>query len=164
MILSRSILRQILAMDLIESVIDGVGRANVELTGAMRRNADRALGRLKIERGRWWAEVVSGERLELCPKDYRKYRREIGALKAELARQYGEEVNAVEYLNAVLLWVEDVAQSVPRFPMGRRLAALRCIEALAALYKLYDPDFAAGEEIENGTALGEKFKQAVGVW
>lgn len=163
-VLSKSVLRQVLATDLIESVCDAVeGSLNREDT-ELDAEARRRLARLRRHRQSWFRHATGSDVLVLDEKDYKRYTTILDLLRAEILSHFGSEANAMEYINATLLFVEDVAATIPSSPVERKAAANDTVYAMVELYDLYDPEGTAHEEMRNGTDFGENMKRASKCW
>ena len=150
--LSRAVCRQLLAMDLVEGVVDAVRQAD-------RHNvaADQVLRRV--------SRLQDGIRRALAPVndqggymfdtrgEYRRYQKVIAQARDEFLSQWtGEELDGREYLNAVLLYLDEVWMQA-----GHTWDAVgRLIAEMGRLYEMMDPDLGAEEQMEVGQVAGER--------
>ena len=136
---SRATRRQLIGVDLVEGVVDAVREANpdhVRIGRILQRIEDLQL-RLRTQLA--WINRKGGIVFE-SRKEYRRYQAEMTSVQeAILAQWNNEELDGREYLNAVLVCVDHLAQKSCR----TQLLWQDLLEQLQDLYQEMDPDLSA---------------------
>jgi len=150
--LSRATCRQLLAMDLVEGIVDALRQVNRSDAGM-----DQVLRRVVRLQGEIRAALVEinaegGYQFD-THKQWRRYQRIISQARDEfLALWPGEDLDGREYVNAVLLYLDELWLQA----RGTRDALGRLIAELGRVYEMMDPELAADEQMEVGQMAGER--------
>lgn len=154
---SRSVRRQLIALDLVEGIIDSTRAANPHNT-----KVDQILRKIGW-RQQWiksslvWLNKKGGVVFESA-REYRRYEQELTAVRGALLDQWpGEELDGREYLNAVLIYLDRMA-SVPSKNQSRWE---EMIEGLQALYEEMDPGLEAESRMDAGERAAQALKEAI---
>lgn len=152
--LSQAVRKQLVAIDLLEGLIDAVRAANPDhdqVFGITSRIADIKLGiKKQVAPTREDGSLVFDSE-----KEYRKYARLVQQVKDSFVDLWsGNELDGREYINAVLAYVEDLYQDFPEGQRKQQWGSL--IDELLLLYRLIDPDLSADPQMEFGAQASSK--------
>jgi hypothetical protein len=139
-------------MDLVEGVIDAVRQAN--RSNAAADQVLRRVSRLQhsIRSSLAALNDQGGYQFDTA-KEYRRYERIICQARDEFLSQWsGEDLDGREYLNAVLLYLDEVWLQAGRTrdDLGRLIAEL------GRIYEMMDPELAAEDQMQIGQMAGER--------
>ncbi|MGE4296996.1 MAG: hypothetical protein AB7E47_03115 [Desulfovibrionaceae bacterium] len=163
MSMSRAVRRQLCTLDLVFSVMDAIGGFYTAHDAPMPQDVAALVDDVLRGTRLCMRILVPTGTMYVTRKQDRAYHRALEGMKAEILDAYkGEEIPTREFLNAVLLLVEDTAAQMPPSPAQRNAAWHDLARAVVALYQAYDPDFSAMADMERGGHVGESMAQHMG--
>jgi len=155
---SRATRKQIIALDLVEGVIDAEEHANPD-----NEDIKQLLKFIKAISGQIRASLVylnsRGGMLFESQRELDRYRDEVqGVQKAVIDAWPGDEIDGREYLNAILLCLEDRFASVP---CKTQELWKDMVESLQALYEQMDPGLEAEVRMDAGEIASRALIQTI---
>ena len=154
---SRSARRQLIGVDLVEGVVDAVRQANpshASVDQILRRVAEL---QKKLRAQLAWINRNGGVVFE-SRREYRRYQAELSSVQEAILTQWsGQELDGREYLNAVLVCVDQLAQNKSRTQGDWQ----EMLEQLQRLYQEMDPDLSAEACMEVGEQAAEVLRDAM---
>ena len=154
---SRATRRQLIGVDLVEGVVEGVRQANPSHT-----SVDQILRRIvsrkdKLRAQLAWVNRHGGVVFE-SRKEFRRYQAELRSVQDAIRAQWrGETLDGREYCNAVLACLDVFAQT----PSRTRSDWLKMVDELQRLYQEMDPGLSAEACMDVGDQVAESLRSAM---
>ncbi len=154
---SRSIRRQLIGVDLIRGVVDAVCHSNPSNTAV-----DQILRRIEDLQKRLRAQLAlinrNGGVVFESRREYRRYQAELSSVQEAILAQWSDQkLDGREYLNAVLICVDQLAKNKSRTQSDWQ----QMLEQLQRLYQEMDPDLSAEACMEVGEQAAEVLRDAM---
>ena len=153
--LSRSTRRQLIALDLIEGLVDAARAENPSDT-----RVDQITRRITRQQQNLRSSLITtgqrGQMIFPSTKEYRRYARELDQVQNAILSQWPkEELDGREYVNALLSYCD-------RLRIGKLAGEWETMTGmLQELYEELDPGLEAESCMEVGESAGEKLREAM---
>lgn len=162
--MSRPVRRQLLACGMATSLIDACRSSYKSVGERIPIKVSGWIHRIRVLTLEASGLAVNGKvddqgRYLLDAKATEQYAKAILSLQAEIIRQYGEKVDARDFVAAVLTVVEDTRHQIPREDSKRRDVWFHLASIIGSLLNHYDED---ENMVDRGVARAEQFKRAAG--
>ena len=155
--LSQSRRKQLVAIDILEGLIDAVRAANPEHERVVEITSRLATNKLEIKKS-IAPTREDGSLLFDNEKEYRQYTRLVQKIQDKFVDLWtGEELDAREYINAVLAYIEEIHDNAPDSKHKQEWGAL--IDDLLLLYRQIDPELTADPQMEFGAKASDKLME-----
>lgn len=154
---SRAVRRQLIVLDLIEGVLDGLEKEST-LSDAEQQAAERVRSLQRSMRAQLVLVNREGGVVFESDKEFRRYRRDLHAVENAIMRHWpGEELDGREYCNMVLVFLDRFLQH----PHKMKEWWLEMSGALQGLYEQMDPSLTAEEQMDAGEQAASALQDAL---
>lgn len=154
---SRATRRQLIGVDLVQGVVDAVREANpnnASVDQILRRISD-LQSRLRAQLA--WINRNSGVVFE-SKREYMRYQAELTSVQDSILAQWsGQELDGREYLNAVLVCLDNFA----RIPSRTQSNWQKMLSELQRLYQEMDPGLSAESCMDVGEKAAAALREAM---
>ena len=158
--LSRSKRRQLVVMDVVESLLNNIPDVFRREGLKMPAKTKACLQRIARRKDEILTAILGAKIMELDRKRYKQYQRTLDRITEIIKKECGGHIDPLVWINAVLVMVEDTRAQIPA-RNGLRKAWDYLNQSLATLYQHFDADLTATIEQIKGQDLGEKMFQVI---